>query len=76
MSTHFDHFGGQDAGRTVEGGKRFVQLSHMTADGWLPLNQHDLEALVGDIEGGLHPCDATSNNQRDRDHMRFYLSSC
>ena len=53
-----DHARREDAGRAVDGGKGLVQLGHDPADGGLLLDDGDLEAGVGDVEGGLdagHP---------------------
>ncbi len=62
----FRHLGSQDAGRAVEGWKRFIELRHMATDRRLPLNQMNGIAGVGQFERGLETGDAAAHHQRRR----------
>ena len=59
-----DHFGRQDTRRTIERREGLVDLGHFAADGWLLLDNVDLEACLGDIERRLDARDAAADDQR------------
>ncbi len=54
MSPDLDQLGRHDAHGTVVGGKGLVQLGHGPADGRGSLQQIDLKAGLGQIQGRLH----------------------
>ena len=58
-----DHFGRQDTRRTIERWEGLVDLGHLAADGWLLLDNVDLEACLGDIERRLDARDAAADDQ-------------
>ena len=64
MVGHVHHLGGHDALGTVEGREGLGELGHVAADGGLPLDQHDLVAAIGDVQGGLDAGDAAADDQR------------
>jgi hypothetical protein len=59
-----DHLGGQDAGRAVEGGEGLVELGHVAADRGVLLDEVDLEAGIGQLEGGADAGDAAAHDER------------
>jgi hypothetical protein len=58
-----DHLRGQDALGAVEGGEGLRELDHVPADRGLPLDENDLVAAVGEIEGRLDAGDASAYDQ-------------
>ena len=67
MAPSFDQPRRDGAHGAVVGRESFIQLCHVSADGRLLLDEIDLEALFGQIERGLHPRDATANDQHGAD---------
>ena len=64
-------------------GKRLVDLSHLTADGRLLLDDVDLKARISDIERGLNTCNTAADNERAlcygtlaRDERRVQVNLC
>jgi len=53
-----DELGGEDAGRTVVGGKRLVELGHDPADADPVLDHVDLHPGIRKVQGGLDTGDA------------------
>ena len=69
MLVHLDQPGRDGAHRAVVGGEGLVQLGHAAADGGALFHQRDVEAGIGQIQGGLHPADARAD-----DHHRAELA--
>src|ERR1039457_2474133 len=59
----FNEFGRDDAGGAIAGRKRLVQMRHHAADGAVALDEIDLEAAVGQVEGGLDAGNAAALHQ-------------
>ena len=55
--------GRNDAGGAVAGRKGLVQVRHHAADSRIALNQVDLKAGVGQVQGGLNTGDAAALHQ-------------
>jgi hypothetical protein len=62
-SMTFDELGRDDAGGAIAGRKRLVQMRHHAADGGVALDEIDLEAAVGQVEGGLDAGNAAARHQ-------------
>ena len=62
MMAHLHRAGGEDTLSAIQGGKGIRELVHTAADGGEPLHQNHLMTAVGDIEGGLHAADPTSDD--------------
>jgi hypothetical protein len=73
MIAHIHHFGRDDTSRAIEGGKGLVELGHMAADGWVLLHQMDFESLIGNVEGSLHPCNASANHKCFWDNVFYFI---
>ena len=69
--SHVHHLGGQDTGGAVQRGERLIQLSHLTTDGGLLLNDVHLKTGVGNIQSGLDTGDTTADDQRTLGHGRL-----
>ena len=65
MNARRDHLGGENAGGAVEGGEGLVELSHVTANGGLTLNQENMVTCVGDLESSL---DDRQSRRRQREY--------
>ena len=63
MVGDIDHLGGHDALGAVQGREGFGELGHVAADGGFPLDQDDLVAAVGDVQGGLDAGNAAADDQ-------------
>lgn len=63
MAAGVDQFWADGAHGAIVRGERFIELCHVSADGGLGFHQVDLEALVSQIEAGLHTGDATADDQ-------------
>jgi hypothetical protein len=59
----FDELGRDDAGGAIAGRERLVQVRHHAADGGVALDEIDLEAAVGQVEGGLDAGNAAAGHQ-------------
>ena len=64
VTSQLNHLGSGNTDRAIIGGKGLVELDHGTADAGLTLNNQHPVALIGKIQGGLHPADTSANNQR------------
>ena len=62
-----DEFRGDGAHRAVVGGEGLVQLRHVPADGGFGFDEIDFEALLGEVEAGLHPGDAAAHDHDGSD---------
>jgi hypothetical protein len=62
MAADVDQLGADIAHGAIIGREGLVQLGHMPADGRFLLNQVDLEALIGQIQGSLNAGDAAANH--------------
>jgi hypothetical protein len=58
-----DQFGRDNSHGAVVGGEGLVQLGHNPANGGGPLNQIYVKAGVGQIQGALHPGNASADHQ-------------
>ena len=59
----FDELGRADAGGAIAGRKGLVQMRHHAADGGVALDEINLEAAVGQVEGGLDAGNAAALHQ-------------
>ena len=59
----FDELGRDDAGGAIAGRKRLVQVRHHAADGGVALDEINLEAAVGQIQGCLDAGNAAALHQ-------------
>ena len=69
----FDELGRDDAGGAIAGRKRLVQMRHHAADGGVALDEIDLEAAVGQVEGGLDAGNAAALHQH---RANFLVVGC
>ena len=69
VASNGHHFGCEYSSRTVERREGLVQLGHMPADGRFPLDQIDLLAGVGQLEGRLDAGNAAADHQGGRGHI-------
>ncbi len=60
----FRHAGRADAGRAVERGEDLVEANHHAANRRRALDEKDLEALLTQVQGGLHAGDAPADHER------------
>jgi hypothetical protein len=60
---NLDGPGGEDALGAVEGGEGLGELGHAAANRWAVLDEKDIVAGVGDVEGGLHAGDAGPDDE-------------
>ena len=58
-----DHFGSQDTGGAVQGGKGLVELGHLSPDGRFLFDQVDRVTGFTDLQRGLNAGDAASHDQ-------------
>ena len=63
MLCNVNHLRSQDTSCTVEGGERFVELSHLTADRRILFYDINGEACVGNVKRGLNAGDTAADNQ-------------
>ena len=63
MPAAFNEFWRLNAHGAVIGGKGFVELGHLAANGRGFVHQENLETRFGKIESGLDATDAASDNQ-------------
>ena len=68
MLGRIHHFGGQDAGCTVQGGKGLVNLGHFPPNGRLFLHQIYLKSGLSNVQGRLDAGDASANDQGPLGH--------
>jgi len=73
MVGQFRQFRAHHARRAVVGRKGLVELSHDAAHIRLFFHQMHFKAGIGDIQGGLDPCNAAADN-RDRSDFAGMLS--
>jgi len=64
-----DHFGCDDTSRAIESWESFIQLGHMAANRRVLLYKMDLESLLSDVQGSLHPGNACTDDQNLRNHI-------
>ena len=64
MIANLHHFWCEDAGRAIQGGEGFIELSHMPTDGRFTFHQIDGETSICDFEGSLDTGDTASDDQR------------
>ncbi len=57
-----DQLGREYSHRTVIGGEGFIQLGHVAPDGGSPVNQVNLEAHCGQVQGSLDPADPSADH--------------
>ena len=57
------HFGRADATRAIQGREDLGERDHLAADTWLALDDEDLKALVGHVDGHLQAGDAATDHQ-------------
>ncbi len=62
MPADLDQFGRDNSHGTVIGRKGLVQLGHDAAYGRRPFDKVDIKAGLGQIQGGLHAGDSTTNH--------------
>jgi hypothetical protein len=62
MPADLDQFGREYSHGAVIGGKGFVKLGHMAANGGCFLDQIDLKTGSGKIKRGLNTADPSTNN--------------
>ena len=62
MVGQFRQLRAHHTGRAIVGGKGLVELGHDTAHIRPFFNQMHLEAGIGDIQGGLNPCNSAADN--------------
>ena len=67
MAARLDQARRDGAHGAVVGGEGLVELRHVSADGGLGFDQIHLEALIGQIERGLHPGDAAADDHDGTD---------
>ncbi len=67
MPAGLDELGREDAHRAVVGGEGLVQPGHDAADGRVGLEEVDLLAGVGQVEGGLDAADAATDDKHRAD---------
>jgi hypothetical protein len=72
MIRGIDHFGGDRTGRAIKGGKGLIQLGHVAANGRVLFNEMDLEPLVRNVKGRLHPGNARANHENLGDHLLWF----
>ena len=58
----FDELGGEDAHGAIAGGESLVELGHFAADGGGGIDEVDLEAGLGEVQGGLDAGDAGADD--------------
>ncbi len=63
MTADVDQLWSDDAGSAVQGRESFVQLRHAAANTELSIDQVDRKASIGDIQCGLHPGDAGTDDK-------------
>ena len=63
MGAHGRHFGSENAGGAIEGGKGLVELGHVAADGGLPLHQVNVLPRIGHGQRGVDSGDAAAHHQ-------------
>jgi hypothetical protein len=73
MPTDIHELGGQNSEGAVVGWERFVELSHFPANGGKPFNQVNLESHFGQVQRGLHACNASANDKDIPIHERDLL---
>jgi hypothetical protein len=73
MPTDIHELGRQDSEGAIVGGKCFIELSHFPADGGKPFNQMNLESHFGQVQRGLHTCNASANDKDIPIHERDLL---
>jgi len=69
MPADLDQLGCEYSHGAVIGREGLVELGHVAADRRRLLNQIDLEACIGKIEGGLNTADASADNHDIADVM-------
>ena len=69
MAAHVHQLGADVAHRAVIGRERLIELRHVAADRRFLLDEVDLEALIGQIERGLHPRDAAADDHHGADGL-------
>ncbi len=62
----FNHFGGTDTGRAIQGGKGLVELQHMTADRGVLFHQIGFMTGIADVQSCLHAGNAAADNENIR----------
>ncbi len=62
VSPTFHQLGGHDAHGAVVGGKRLIQLGHISADGGRAIYEIDEETCLRQIEGCLHSPDSSTDH--------------
>jgi len=67
MPADLDEFRGENAGRTVVGGERLVELGHDPANADPVFYHVDLHPGIGEVQGGLDPGDPGSHHHHGAD---------
>ena len=62
MAPDFHQFRGKDAGRTVIGGKGFIQLGHHTANADPVFHEVDFHPGIGKVQRRLNTGDTRTDN--------------
>jgi hypothetical protein len=63
MPTDIHQLGRENSEGAVICGKGLVQLRHFSADAGQPLNKMNLETHFGQVQRGLHACNASANDK-------------
>jgi hypothetical protein len=73
MSTDIHELGRQNSEGAIVCWKCFIELSHFPADGGKPFHQVDLKSHFGQVQRGLHACNASANDKDIPIHERDLL---
>jgi hypothetical protein len=63
MSTDIHQLGRKNSESAVVCGKGLVQLGHFPTDAGQPLDKMNLETHFGQVQRGLHACNASANDK-------------
>jgi hypothetical protein len=76
MPADLDQFGRDNSHGTVIGGKGLVQLGHHASNGGGPFHQVDIVAGIGQVQGSLHPGNATTYHHHCTGFVLFHFFPC